>query len=153
MKGRFIIGIDSHHFLVFYLITLELTMYFIPHMPHPLPALPDQEHQHQSPCNTNKIWLHHCTTKTKEGNAHFTWTNDPHSTKFNAVNGLIPLFALSVLAQNYHNGGINGVLGCPHYARSCEFWFSSVTIALDHINAHIFVHPFEHQILRQTLPS
>ena len=52
------------------------------------------------------------------------WSNDPNSIKKNGDS--IPLFSASELAPTYHDGGINRILGCPHYARSCEFYISIV---------------------------
>lgn len=46
--------------------------------------------------------------------------SDPHSTQFHPNDGTVPLFSASELAPTYHDGGINHVLGCPHYARSCK---------------------------------
>ncbi len=134
-----LVWISNIH-LVCYLITLELTMYFIPLMPHPLPALPDQGHQHQSPTRDDSIIV---LQKTKEGNVQLTWKNHLQSTKFNAVNDLIPLFSSLVLNQSCHNCGIKRGLGCSCCAGSCEFWFSYITIALDQVSTHTFVYPFD----------
>ncbi|KAL7531032.1 hypothetical protein ACHAXR_005455 [Thalassiosira sp. AJA248-18] len=58
--------------------------------------------------------------KTRDGEVKLVWSSDPHSTQFHPNDGSVPLFSASELAPTYHDGGINHVLGCPHYARSCK---------------------------------
>eukprot|EP00804_Cyclotella_cryptica_P014676 CCRYP_012707-RB/>CCRYP_012707-RB protein AED:0.02 eAED:0.02 QI:221/1/1/1/1/1/4/1004/607 len=60
-------------------------------------------------------------TKSKDGEVKLVWSSDPNSkTLFHPNDGTVPLFSTSELAPTYHDGGINRILGCPHYARSCE---------------------------------
>jgi len=58
--------------------------------------------------------------KTEDGEVKLVWSSDPHSAQFYPNDGSVPLFSASELAPTYHDGGINHVLGCPHYARSCK---------------------------------
>mmetsp|Transcript_32337 Transcript_32337/g.52760 ORF Transcript_32337/g.52760 Transcript_32337/m.52760 type:complete len:856 (-) Transcript_32337:87-2654(-) len=58
--------------------------------------------------------------KTRDGEVKLVWSSNPHSTQFRPNDGSVPLFSASELAPTYHDGGINHVLGCPHYARSCK---------------------------------
>eukprot|EP00574_Skeletonema_japonicum_P009829 CAMPEP_0201714722 /NCGR_PEP_ID=MMETSP0593-20130828/1078_1 /ASSEMBLY_ACC=CAM_ASM_000672 /TAXON_ID=267983 /ORGANISM="Skeletonema japonicum, Strain CCMP2506" /LENGTH=690 /DNA_ID=CAMNT_0048204025 /DNA_START=194 /DNA_END=2267 /DNA_ORIENTATION=- len=58
--------------------------------------------------------------KMPDGEISLVWTSDPQSTKFHPNNNSVPLFSASELAPTYHDGGINHILGCPHYARSCK---------------------------------
>jgi len=58
--------------------------------------------------------------KNKEGDVQLAWKHDPHSTSSNVMEASVPLFSAAELAPTYHDGGINRVLGCPHYARSCK---------------------------------
>jgi hypothetical protein len=58
--------------------------------------------------------------KTKDGEVRLVWSSDPRSAMFHPNDGSVPLFSASELAPTYHDGGINRVLGCPHYARSCK---------------------------------
>eukprot|EP00581_Thalassiosira_minuscula_P011179 CAMPEP_0183721426 /NCGR_PEP_ID=MMETSP0737-20130205/13706_1 /TAXON_ID=385413 /ORGANISM="Thalassiosira miniscula, Strain CCMP1093" /LENGTH=717 /DNA_ID=CAMNT_0025951433 /DNA_START=38 /DNA_END=2192 /DNA_ORIENTATION=+ len=58
--------------------------------------------------------------KMRDGEVKLVWSSDPHSTQFHPNDGSVPLFSASELAPTYHDGGINHVLGCPHYARSCK---------------------------------
>ena len=61
--------------------------------------------------------------KSTDGEVKLVLSNDPSSTKKNGDS--IPLFSASELAPTYHDGGINRILGCPHYARSCEMYIST----------------------------
>ena len=58
--------------------------------------------------------------KSPDGEVYLVWTNDPKSTKFHPNDNSVPLFSASELAPTYHDGGINHILGCPHYARACK---------------------------------
>eukprot|EP00578_Thalassiosira_sp_NH16_P015735 CAMPEP_0181109112 /NCGR_PEP_ID=MMETSP1071-20121207/18000_1 /TAXON_ID=35127 /ORGANISM="Thalassiosira sp., Strain NH16" /LENGTH=684 /DNA_ID=CAMNT_0023192781 /DNA_START=140 /DNA_END=2195 /DNA_ORIENTATION=- len=58
--------------------------------------------------------------KKINGEVKLVWSSDPHSTQLHPNDGTVPLFSASELAPTYHDGGINHVLGCPHYARSCK---------------------------------
>jgi len=58
--------------------------------------------------------------KSPDGEVSLVWTSDPQSTKFHPNDSSVPLFSASELAPTYHDGGINHILGCPHYARSCK---------------------------------
>lgn len=58
--------------------------------------------------------------KSQDGEVSLVWTSDPQSTKFHPNDDSVPLFSASELAPTYHDGGINHILGCPHYARSCK---------------------------------
>ncbi len=58
--------------------------------------------------------------KMPDGEISLVWTSDPQSTKFHPNSNSVPLFSASELAPTYHDGGINHILGCPHYARSCK---------------------------------
>ena len=58
--------------------------------------------------------------KSPDGEVSLVWTSDPQSTKFHPNDNSVPLFSASELAPTYHDGGINHILGCPHYARSCK---------------------------------
>mmetsp|Transcript_23309 Transcript_23309/g.35726 ORF Transcript_23309/g.35726 Transcript_23309/m.35726 type:complete len:858 (+) Transcript_23309:234-2807(+) len=58
--------------------------------------------------------------KSPDGEVSLVWTSDPKSTKFHPNDDSVPLFSASELAPTYHDGGINHILGCPHYARSCK---------------------------------
>ena len=58
--------------------------------------------------------------KTRDDEVTRVWSSDPHSTQLHPSDGSVPLFSASELAPTYHDGGINQVLGCPHYARSCK---------------------------------
>jgi zinc finger-like protein len=58
--------------------------------------------------------------KSQDGEISLVWTSDPQSTKFHPNDDSVPLFSASELAPTYHDGGINHILGCPHYARSCK---------------------------------
>ncbi|KAL7491088.1 hypothetical protein ACHAWT_000556 [Skeletonema menzelii] len=57
--------------------------------------------------------------KSVDGEISLVWTSYPH-TAFHPNNNSVPLFSASELAPTYHDGGINHILGCPHYARSCK---------------------------------
>lgn len=60
--------------------------------------------------------------KGSDGRVKLVWSSDPHETnvRHSCDDGPVPLFSASELAPTYHDGGINHVLGCPHYARSCK---------------------------------
>ena len=60
--------------------------------------------------------------KSADGEVKLIWNSDPNSTtKYHTNDCTVPLFSASELAPTYHDGGINRILGCPHYARSCKF--------------------------------
>lgn len=58
--------------------------------------------------------------KTRDGEIKLVWSSDPHSAQYRPNTGAVPLFSAAELAPTYHDGGINQILGCPHYARSCK---------------------------------
>jgi hypothetical protein len=58
--------------------------------------------------------------KSPDGEVSLVWTSDHQSTKFHPNDNSVPLFSASELAPTYHDGGINHILGCPHYSRSCK---------------------------------
>ena len=58
--------------------------------------------------------------KMRDGEIKLVWSSDPHSAQFHPNDGTVPLFSASELAPTYHDGGINHILGCPHYARTCK---------------------------------
>ena len=77
--------------------------------------------------------------------------SNPHSTQFRPNDGSVPLFSASELAPTYHDGGINHVLGCPHYARSCKpplLWLENVFFHCP--NSSPVIYPFQ---CRQTSSS
>jgi hypothetical protein len=77
-------------------------------------------------------------TKSSDGEVELVWSSDPNSkTKYHPNDGTVPLFSALELAPTYHDGGINRILGCPHYARSCKFCFTVTSVQSSMFVTHL----------------
>uniref|UniRef100_A0A7S1GIX4 RING finger and CHY zinc finger domain-containing protein 1 n=1 Tax=Cyclophora tenuis TaxID=216820 RepID=A0A7S1GIX4_CYCTE len=54
--------------------------------------------------------------KSEEGSTKKVWTRNVPDSEGSTT----PLFTAAELAPTYHDGANGGVLGCPHYSRSCK---------------------------------